>query len=83
MNTCHRGFRNGGHFRCLASLADTVSSVINGLVCGPSGDLAVQVGDGSIHTVNFKALEGHFFLRMFVIYLNGPLGYPITGNLVQ
>ncbi|KAL5112737.1 putative elongator complex protein 1 [Taenia crassiceps] len=42
---------------CLASLANTASSVINGLVCGPSGELAVQVGDGGIHTVNFKSLE--------------------------
>ncbi|VDK32880.1 unnamed protein product [Taenia asiatica] len=42
---------------CLASLAGTVSSVINGLVCGPGGELAIQVGDGDIHTVSFKFLE--------------------------
>ncbi|KAL5964958.1 putative elongator complex protein 1, partial [Taenia solium] len=42
---------------CLASLPGTVSSVINGLVCGPGGELAIQVGNGDIHTVSLKFLE--------------------------
>nr|CDS16393.1 elongator complex protein 1 [Echinococcus granulosus] len=43
--------------RCLASLANTATSVINGLVYGLSGEIVVQVGDGGIHIVKLKCLE--------------------------
>ncbi|VDM17167.1 unnamed protein product [Hydatigera taeniaeformis] len=42
---------------CLASLAGTTSAVINGLVYGLGGELAVQVGDGGIHFVKLENLE--------------------------
>ncbi|VDD76039.1 unnamed protein product [Mesocestoides corti] len=42
--------------RCLASLSENSVATISGLVCGPNGDVAVQVGDGDIYIVNVKSL---------------------------